>query len=251
VTLIDVSPAPMASSLGLEMGRRIAGLVESNGVSLLCGSSVERVELAEREAGASLWLSSGQSLQADVIVSAAGASAATGWLDGSGFEVADGVVCDAYSKAAKGVYACGDVARWMHPEFGSMRAQHWSNAAEQGIAAATNLYLELQGLEHERRPYEPVPYFWSDHFGCRLQAVGHPQVADETVAVKEDENGTLLLVYLLEGRPVAAAGYRCARAIARCKALIPRASNLRALLEGLDMDLPSSAGLSHRHARLS
>ena len=60
---------------------------------------------------------------------------APGGEDGSGLTLDDGVVCDASCQAAPGVVAAGDVARWPNPRFdgASMRLEHWTNAAEQGL----------------------------------------------------------------------------------------------------------------------
>ena len=54
------------------------------------------------------------------------------------------------------MYAAGDVARWCNPLFGtSMRIEHRTNAAEQGMAAARNLLRPAA-----RKPFAPVPYFF-------------------------------------------------------------------------------------------
>ena len=92
------------------------------------------------------------------------------WLEGSGLALDDGVVCDARCFAsAPGVVAAGDVARWHNPLFGvDMRVEHWTNAAEQGMAAARAL---LTGAGAE--PFAPVPYFWSDQYDAKIQFVGH------------------------------------------------------------------------------
>ena len=100
-----------------------------------------------------------------------GVAAATGWLDGSGLELRDGVVCDAALQAAPQVFAAGDVARWRNELFGEeMRIEHWTNAAEQGAWAASNLLAASIG--DELLPYAPVPFFWSDQFDQRLQFLG-------------------------------------------------------------------------------
>ena len=97
------------------------------------------------------------------IVVGIGVAPATGWLEGSGLELRDGIVCDATLAAGPpGVYAAGDVARWPNALFGEeMRVEHWTNAAEQGAAAARNLLADGR-RRRRRRPYAPVPFFWSD-----------------------------------------------------------------------------------------
>ncbi|NBH07920.1 oxidoreductase C-terminal domain-containing protein, partial [Amycolatopsis sp. SID8362] len=88
-----------------------------------------------------------------------------------------GVVCDAtLSAGAPGVYAAGDVAHVASPLFGGLlRLEHWTNAAEQGAAAARHALDPASA-----RPLEAVPYFWSDWYGHRIQFVGTPE-ADEVV----------------------------------------------------------------------
>jgi NADPH-dependent 2,4-dienoyl-CoA reductase/sulfur reductase-like enzyme len=79
------------------------------------------------------------------------------------------------------VVAAGDVARWPNPLFGGipMRIEHWTNAVEQGMAAARTL---LHG-SGPQTVYAPVPSFWSDHFGTRLQTVGLPLLGDRSEVV--------------------------------------------------------------------
>jgi hypothetical protein len=72
-----------------------------------------------------------------IVVVAVGVVPATGWLEGSGLTLDDGVVCGpTLNASARGVYAAGDVARWFHPMYRtSMRLEHWTSAAEQGALA--------------------------------------------------------------------------------------------------------------------
>ena len=101
---------------------------------------------------------------------------------GSGLRLDDGLVCDQSAQAAPGVYGVGDVARWYNPLFGTtMRIEHRTNAAEQGMAVARNL-LNPETL----RPFAPVPYFWSDQYDMKIQAYGHLRGHDEAVIVDGD-----------------------------------------------------------------
>src|SRR5262249_59322953 len=97
------------------------------------GASVEGTAPAE-----AVRRSDGSRLPADVVVVGIGSAPATDWLQGSGLELDDGVVCDETLNAgAPGVYAAGDVARWFNPLFGqTMRLEHWTTAAAQGRVAA-------------------------------------------------------------------------------------------------------------------
>jgi NADPH-dependent 2,4-dienoyl-CoA reductase/sulfur reductase-like enzyme len=122
---------------------------------------------------------------ADVVVVGVGVAPATQWLESSTLTLDNGVVCDDRCRAIGGdgaIVAAGDVARWFNPRFGeAMRVEHWTNAVEQAEAAARAL---LHG--DDAPPYDPVPYFWSDQYGSKIQYVGHSGPGDELLVVEGD-----------------------------------------------------------------
>jgi NADPH-dependent 2,4-dienoyl-CoA reductase/sulfur reductase-like enzyme len=127
-------------------------------------------------------LADGEIVEADEVLVAVGSRPNTEWLESSGLPLGDGVVCDEYCEAARNVYAAGDVARWYNPLFGtSMRIEHRTNAAEQGMAAARNLLRQ-----DARKPFAPVPYFWSDQYDMKIQAYGYLRGHDEAAVVDGD-----------------------------------------------------------------
>jgi NADPH-dependent 2,4-dienoyl-CoA reductase/sulfur reductase-like enzyme len=148
-----------------------------HGVELRCGVTVAEVT----EGG--VRLAGGEVVEADDVLVAVGSLPNTDWLVGSGLTIDDGLVCDEYCRAAPGVYAAGDVARWHNPLFGaSMRIEHRTNAAEQGMAAARNLLAAPEA----RKPFAPVPYFWSDQYDMKIQAYGFLRGHDEVAVVDGD-----------------------------------------------------------------
>ena len=58
-----------------------------------------------------------------------------------------------------------------------MRVEHWTNAAEQGAHAARSLLAAAAG--QPAAPYAPVPFFWSDQYGQRIQFLGRAGPDDE------------------------------------------------------------------------
>jgi NADPH-dependent 2,4-dienoyl-CoA reductase/sulfur reductase-like enzyme len=191
VTLVEPAPAPLAHAVGPQAAAHLARLHREHGVDLRTGTKVTGVETTDGRVSG-VRLSDGTRTPADDVLIAVGSEPDTRWLEGSGLRLADGVVCDAYCAAAPGVYAAGDVARWHNPLFGvSMRIEHRTNAAEQAMAAARNLLRPEQA-----RPYAPVPYFWSDQHGVRVQAFGHLRGHDEARVVEGDpEEGGFLVAY--------------------------------------------------------
>ncbi len=179
VTLLEPAPVPLSHAVGEDVGRVLSRVHTEHGVALRTGVSVVGVR-DDR-----VLLDGGEAVGADEVLLAVGSLPNTDWLQGSGLTVVDGLVCDEYCAAAPGVYAAGDVARWHNPLFGvSMRVEHRTHAAEQGMAAARNLLAAGEG--GEGRPFAPVPYFWSDQYDMRIQAYGHLRGHDEVAVVDGD-----------------------------------------------------------------
>ena len=168
------------------MGAACGLLHADHGVDLRLGVGVAAIEGGARVER--VRLDDGTTLDADVVVVGIGVSPATGWLEGSGLTLRDGIVCDATLAAGPpGVYAAGDVARWPNARFGEeMRVEHWTNANEQGAHAAANL-LATGGADGSgtgvAQPYSPVPFFWSDQYGARIQYLGRASGDDEVKVV--------------------------------------------------------------------
>ncbi|MCX4904610.1 NAD(P)/FAD-dependent oxidoreductase [Streptomyces sp. NBC_00878] len=184
VTLLEPAPVPLGHAVGNEVGRVLSAAHLENGVDLRTGVTVAAVT------DAGVRLADGELVEGDAVLVAVGSLPNTEWLADSGLAVGDGLVCDEYCEVTQespgpktgAVYAAGDVARWYNPLFGvPMRIEHRTNAAEQGMAAARNL-LHPQA----RKPFAPVPYFWSDQYDMKVQAFGYLRGHDEVAVVEGD-----------------------------------------------------------------
>lgn len=191
VTVVEVATAPLARAFGEQVGDWLARRHRDAGADVRCGQPVQAVVPAGT--GYRVVLGDGTTLRADVVVAATGVRPAVDWLRGSGLLLGDGVLCDAYCRtSAPGVVAAGDVARWYNPLFDEdMRVEHWTNAVEQGRAAALTLLGE--GL-----PYKPVPYFWSDQHGLRIRFAGRAYAAAE-VRIEDRGGGSMVALYERDG----------------------------------------------------
>ncbi|MFQ6396215.1 NAD(P)/FAD-dependent oxidoreductase [Nocardia sp. KC 131] len=179
VTMTGPQPAPMALQVGTLVSQVLAELHIERGVRLRLGTGVRSLVGTDgRVTGVEL--GTGEVLPADVVVVAIGAIPATEWLESSGLHLDNGVVCDSRCRAAEGIYAVGDVARWQHQHFdGLIRLENRTNATEQAAAVAAVIVGEDQ-------PYAPVPYFWTDQFDAKLQVHGVLS-ADAEVDIVEGE----------------------------------------------------------------
>lgn len=205
VTVLEALDVPLRNVLGSKIGAHFAALHEGHGVDLRTGVGVRAVTAAADDAPRSagrlrVELDGGEMFEADVVVVGIGVVPSTDWLGDSGLTVDNGVVCDDRLFAADGIVAAGDVARWhWHRDGGDelIRIEHWQVAAEAGVAAARSL---LAGRA-EAPPFAPVPYFWSDQYGIRLQVLGSPRGSDEIhIADGSPEEGKFVALFGREDR---------------------------------------------------
>jgi NADPH-dependent 2,4-dienoyl-CoA reductase/sulfur reductase-like enzyme len=204
VTMLEALPAPLSRAFPPEMGAACAALHVEHGVDLRCGVSVAGFEGEERVSG--VRLGDGSVVEADVVVIGVGVIPETGWLESSGLPLDNGVVCDSTcATAAPGVVAAGDIARWPNHLFGeTMRVEHWSNAADQGQAAAQRL---LNG-PGETPDFAPVPYFWSDQYDAKIQFLGRCCPTDEVRVVDGSiDERRFVALFGREGRLIGALAF--------------------------------------------
>ncbi|GHA30411.1 pyridine nucleotide-disulfide oxidoreductase [Streptomyces tauricus] len=198
VTVVEAAPLPLVPQLGPEMAALCAALHRRGGVELVTGTGV--AALRGTVAVTAVELSDGRLLPADVVIVGIGAVPNTGWLAGSPLALHDGVLCDdGCATALPQVVAVGDVAR-----VGGTRAEHWTSATEQPRIAVRNL---LAGYTAET--VRPLPYFWSDQYGARIQFAGRRldtdtvRIAEGTVTDGVPGEDGLLALYEREGRTTA------------------------------------------------
>jgi 3-phenylpropionate/trans-cinnamate dioxygenase ferredoxin reductase subunit len=192
VVLVEPQPEPLASVLGEQIGALVARLHRAEGVDVRTGVGVSSVAGSGRVE--KVVLTDGAELDIDLVVVGIGSRPATDWLEGSGVEVDNGVVCDHVGKtSAPHVWALGDVASWQDATGHQARVEHWSNVAEQ----ARVLLPSLLGQELPAN-LVVVPYFWSDQYDVKIQCLGEPE-ADDVVHLVSDDGRKFLAYYERDG----------------------------------------------------
>jgi NADPH-dependent 2,4-dienoyl-CoA reductase/sulfur reductase-like enzyme len=198
VVLVEPQPAPLAAVLGERIGELVARLHRDEGVDVRLGVGVAEV----RGDGhvETVVLTDGTELAADLVVVGIGSRPATEWLQGSGIEVDNGVICDEAGRtSAPNVWALGDVASWRDTMGHQARVEHWSNVADQARVIVPAM------LGQEVPTNVVVPYFWSDQYDVKIQCLGEPEATD-TVHLIEDDGRKFLAYYERDGALVGVVG---------------------------------------------
>lgn len=158
--------APGPAALRGFVGQTIRGLLEQHGVVVHTGVTVVAEAFDSSTGSTTLTLSDGREVVADLVLAAVGARPAVDWLEGSGLDLSDGVVCDSIGRAAGEVWAVGDVAAWWDPDLGRhVRREIQSSAVHQAQVVGTAIAGGPPGTP-------PSTYFWTELFDDRVQAAG-------------------------------------------------------------------------------
>ena len=198
VVMVEPQPAPLASVLGERIGGLVTRLHRAEGVDVRTGLAVAQV----RGDGhvEQVVLTDGTELAADLVVVGIGSHPATDWLEGSGIEVSNGVLCDEAGRtSAPNVWALGDVASWRDATGHQARVEHWSNVADQARVVVPAL------LGSDLPSNVVVPYFWSDQYDVKIQCLGEPE-ANDVVHLVEDDGRRFLAYYERDGVLVGVVG---------------------------------------------
>jgi NAD(P)H-nitrite reductase large subunit len=150
LSVVEMGDRMVPRMMGPTAGGMIKDWCEKKGVAVHTGA---RVEAIERPAGGALRarLSNGQTLEADLVISATGVKPNIGFLEGSAVKCLVGVLTDEHLQTSvPGVYAAGDCAEAFDKVSGkTIVSAIQPNAAEQARVAALNMVgqkTELKGV---------------------------------------------------------------------------------------------------------
>jgi 3-phenylpropionate/trans-cinnamate dioxygenase ferredoxin reductase subunit len=196
VTVIDPSPLPLERIFGAEIGAFYRDVHSAHGVQLLLGEGVEAFE--GEHAVTRVRTTTGRAIECDFVLVGIGVTPRVELASGAGLEIDNGILVDEkLQTSAPGVFAAGDVAHAFHPFYGErLRVEHWSNALNQGPAAA-------HAMLGEPVSYDRIPYFFSDQYDVAMEYSGHAPQWDEVIFRGDPANGEFIAFWIREERVVA------------------------------------------------
>ncbi|MEC4817753.1 MAG: FAD/NAD(P)-binding oxidoreductase, partial [Scytonema sp. PMC 1069.18] len=198
VTVVSPDSVPFQKILGEQIGKLFQQVHEEKGVSFQLGRKASRFEGKGKVEA--VVLDNGDRLSADLVIVGIGVQPVTEILKGVNLHSKDqSVIVDEYLRAADGLYAAGDIARyldWRTDE--SVRIEHWRLAAQHGRIAAYNMVgrsVKFRGL----------PFFWTKQFDFPLRYVGHAEQWDEILIDGDLQKHEFIAFYIKNNQVLAAA----------------------------------------------
>jgi 3-phenylpropionate/trans-cinnamate dioxygenase ferredoxin reductase subunit len=205
VMVLEAEDRLLKRVTGTDVSAFFETLHRERGVDIRLGARL--AALAGEGAVSGVRLADGTLLAADAVLLAIGAQANDDLGRGAGLACRDGILVDELARASvPGVYAVGDCTRFPSGRFGrQLRLESVQNAIDQAKTAAG-------AILGTPRPYDPVPWFWSDQYEIKLQMAGLSDGYDSTEVVGERATPRFSVEYRRQGKLVAVDAVNDARA---------------------------------------
>jgi 3-phenylpropionate/trans-cinnamate dioxygenase ferredoxin reductase subunit len=199
-TLVMLEDAPLAGHFGTAAGGFFAGVLAEHGIDCVTADPLVRFEGEGRVQR--VVTESGRTIDTDLVVLGTGAIPDVMLARSSGLELGEtgGVRCSqTLETSAEGIWAAGDSCEYDSAVHGRrLRVEHFEVAAAQGRYAAA-------AMLGETKPYDEIPYFWSDLADwCTLEYVGPAERWDREVVRGSLDDGEFTIFYLDGGKLAAA-----------------------------------------------
>lgn len=195
VTLISRDEYILQKVLPRDLAAFVTEYYRKHKVKLLSGDVPTAVE---RSSGRTrVHTREGERLEVDVVLAAIGLNLHTEMALHAGLKVENGIaVNELLQTSDPHIYAAGDIAYFPARALGKkMRVEHWNNAQMQGRYAGAN-------MAGAHRPYDYLPYFYSDLFDLGFEAVGDLDSQHQIFADWKEEFREGVVYYLDEQRVV-------------------------------------------------
>jgi NADPH-dependent 2,4-dienoyl-CoA reductase/sulfur reductase-like enzyme len=193
VTMIFPEETVLQKVLPADLSSFVAGYYRDRGVTIVGGDLPTGAQNFEGRTEVST--RSGKTFSADVGIAAVGLEPGVKLAKRAGLKVENGIVVnDRLQSSHQDIYAAGDVANFPSKSLEqNIRIEHWDNALSQGRHAGAN----MAGAD---RPFDYLPYFYSDLFDLGFEAVGNLDSRMKTFADWKEKFREGVVYYLADDR---------------------------------------------------
>ena len=198
VTVLEMAPRVLARVTAPELSEFYTRLHSDEGVNIKTGIAVSGFQ-GERRVEKVI-CADGTELSTDLVVVGVGIIPNVELAESAGLEVENGIMVDEFSRTNDpDIVAAGDCANHYSALYDvRLRLESVPNAMEQAKSAASSIC----GKE---KPYQSLPWFWSDQYDLKLQIAGLSQGYDQLVIRGDIEHSrSFVAFYLKQGRLIAA-----------------------------------------------
>jgi len=166
---------------------------ENKGVEILKKETVENADF--KNGKAELTLKSGKGVDANAVVAGIGIKPNTTLAASANLKIDNGITVDEYLRTnIPYIYAAGDAANFFNPALGErIRVEHEDNANKMGRHAG-------EVMAGDEKPYNHLPFFYSDLFELGYEAVGELDSRYETFIDWKEPYQEGVIYYLRDGR---------------------------------------------------
>ena len=215
--LVMMEEVALSRTFGEDVGRWFQDLLESKGIEFHGGETLATFEGDDH--ASAVVTESGKTIEGDMIVVGAGVRPDVMIAQRAGLEIDEddgGIRCDqTLQSSVEGIYAAGDVCSYASQVHGRrIRVEHWDVAMQQGQHAA-------RSMMGDAKPYEAVPYFFSDlaDWGS-LEYVGPATDWDEEIWRGDPDAGEFAVFYVKHGKVVGALSVERSEDLAHARTLL-------------------------------
>jgi 3-phenylpropionate/trans-cinnamate dioxygenase ferredoxin reductase component len=237
--LVMMEDVALSRTFGEDAGRWFQGVLESKGIEFHGGETLAAFEGDDH--ASAVVTESGKTIEGDMIVVGAGVRPDVMLAEKAGLEIDEdtgGIRCDeTLQSSVDGIYAAGDVCSYESVIHGRrIRVEHWDVAMQQGQHAA-------RSMMGDAKPYEVVPYFFSDLADwVGLEYVGPATDWDELIWRGDPGSGEFTVFYVKDGKVVGALTVERSEDLAHARTLLAEGVDVggeeaKALLGDPDSDL--------------
>ena len=162
------------------------------GVKIL--ENVGATEIVKTDDGLAVKTGDGQSLPADMVIIGIGVIPNTELASEAGLTVGNGIEVNEFCQTSHAdVYAAGDVTWHHNPIYDRhIRLESVPNATEQAKTCADH-------INGKPKPYNSLPWFWSDQFDLKLQIAGLSTDYDDIIIRGDIEGSRSFAAYYFKG----------------------------------------------------
>jgi 3-phenylpropionate/trans-cinnamate dioxygenase ferredoxin reductase subunit len=192
VTLLEAMPRVLQRVTAPELSHFYKRVHREEGVEILDG--VVASEISSLNDRLSVFTSCQQNFDADMVIIGIGVIPNIELAEMSGLVVGNGIEVNSFCQTSDpDIYAAGDVTWHHNPIYDRyVRLESVPNATEQAKTVANH-------INGNPKPYNSLPWFWSDQFDLKLQIAGLSEGYDDLILRGDIKNSREFAAFYFKG----------------------------------------------------